>query len=245
MNPGIPLIEQPHLAEDDGDRPNAHRYPLRAQSENALAIAAAIFCQRSCQPATFPDLQILHQRALQHQQLDFTRPPGQAYAACWKVSSAQLCSLSAEQAGVLARAAGPPHRYASAPAQQQPQLKAGRIPSAGRERGNMFPSCCRDVRGRVSSAENAAPDARRGCAGGRATTWLSLLRGLAAGAAAPRGISLGRVGSQALPVRWTSARQLLASGPEAHQRLTSAIGIIVARRRRTCVLLRASLRATI
>ena len=118
---GIPLIEQPYLLKMVIVTERIGTALVR--SENALQSQRDILLQLLT--GDFPDLQILHQRAL-HQQLDFTRPLRVAAGRY----PAPVSSVSAGAGRGLA-AAGPPHRT---PAPAAAAQSAGQSFSAGRAR---------------------------------------------------------------------------------------------------------------
>ncbi len=117
---GIPLIEQPYLLKMVIVTERIGTALVR--SENALQSQRDILLQLLT--GDYPDLQILHQRAL-HQQLDFTRQRG--WRRALKESSA--CFASFRRSRPKLAPAGPPHR---APAPAAAAQSAGQPLSAGR-----------------------------------------------------------------------------------------------------------------
>ncbi len=142
----------------------------------------------------YPDLQMLHQRAL-HQQLDFTHP--------LRLAALRLDGLSRLFRRVPARtgrslaAAGPPQRASAAAAAAS--TSRATLPAAGAQQHVPF-SCCRMRRGKAFSRKMATAVAAG--AGGRRGEFVAALRPLRAGQAAA-GLSRGRCRRRAR--RWICA----------------------------------------
>lgn len=118
---GIPLIEQPYLLKMVIVTERIGTALVR--SENALQSQRDILLQLLT--GDYPDLQILHQRAL-HQQLDFTRP---LRVAALRLEGIPRLFRQFPPEQAEAAAAGPPHRT---PAPAAAAQSAGQSLSAGR-----------------------------------------------------------------------------------------------------------------
>ncbi len=128
---GIPLIEQPYLLKMVIVTERIGTALVR--SENALQSQRDILMQLVT--GDYPDLQMLHQRAL-HQQLDFTRPL--RLAALRLEGAVPPVSPVPARAGRSLAAAGPPQRASAAAAAAQP---AGQpLPAAGAQQYVSFPA---------------------------------------------------------------------------------------------------------
>ena len=120
---GMPLIEQPYLLKMVIVTERIGTALVR--SENVLQSQRDILMQLVT--GDYPDLQMLHQRAL-HQQLDFTRP----------LRLAAPVSPVPARAGRSLAAAGPPQRASAAAAAAQP---AGQfLSAAGAQQHVPFPA---------------------------------------------------------------------------------------------------------
>lgn len=127
---GMPLIEQPYLLKMVIVTERIGTALVR--SENVLQSQRDILMQLVT--GDYPDLQMLHQRAL-HQQLDFTRPLRLA-ALRLEGLSRLFRQFPPEQAE--AAAAGPPQRASAAAAAAQP---AGQfLSAAGAQQHVPFPA---------------------------------------------------------------------------------------------------------
>ncbi len=132
----MPLIEQPYLLKMVIVTERIGTALVR--SENVLQSQRDILMQLVT--GDYPDLQMLHQRAL-HQQLDFTRPLRLA-ALRLEGLSRLFRQFPPEQAEAWLLQA---HRSVRQQLQQQPNQQGNPFPLL--ERSNMFLSCCRMRRG--------------------------------------------------------------------------------------------------
>lgn len=128
---GMPLIEQPYLLKMVIVTERIGTALVR--SENVLQSQRDILMQLVT--GDYPDLQMLHQRAL-HQQLDFTRPLRLA-ALRLEGLSRLFRQFPPEQAEAPA-AAGPPQRTSAAAAAAQPAGQS--LPAAGAQQYVSFPA---------------------------------------------------------------------------------------------------------
>lgn len=200
---GMPLIEQPYLLKMVIVTERIGTALVR--SENVLQSQRDILMQLVT--GDYPDLQMLHQRAL-HQQLDFTRPLRLA-ALRLEGLSRLFRQFPPEQAEAWLLQA---HRSVRQQLQQQLNQQGNPFPLL--ERSNMFLSCCRMRRGRLSAEKMAAAVAANH--GGRRGEFIAALRPLRAGQAAaglPAGAVAGAPGAGS--VRYPAANP-------AHQRLSAA-----------------------
>lgn len=146
---GIPLIEQPYLLKMVIVTERIGTALVR--SENALQSQRDILLQLLT--GDYPDLQILHQRAL-HQQLDFTRP---LRVAALRLEGIQRLfrQLPPEQAEAWLQQA---RRTVRQRLQQQLNQQGNPFPLV--ERSNMFSSCSRMKKASFISRKSGS---RRGC----------------------------------------------------------------------------------
>ena len=163
---GMPLIEQPYLLKMVIVTERIGTALVR--SENVLQSQRDVLMQLVT--GDYPDLQMLHQRAL-HQQLDFTRPLRLA-ALRLEGLSRLFRQFPPEQAEARLLQA---HRSVRQQLQQQLNQQGNSFPLL--ERSNMFLSCCRMRRGRLS-AEKWLQQWLQALADGEES--LSLLCGLSA-----------------------------------------------------------------
>ena len=163
---GMPLIEQPYLLKMVIVTERIGTALVR--SENVLQSQRDILMQLVT--GDYPDLQMLHQRAL-HQQLDFTRPLRLA-ALRLEGLSRLFRQFPPEQAEAWLLQA---HRSVRQQLQQQLNQQGNPFPLL--ERSNMFLSCCRMRRGKTFSRKNGCSS---GCRRWRRGKSLSLLCGLSA-----------------------------------------------------------------
>ncbi len=133
---GMPLIEQPYLLKMVIVTERIGTALVR--SENVLQSQRDVLMQLVT--GDYPDLQMLHQRAL-HQQLDFTRPLRLA-ALRLEGLSRLFRQFPPEQAEAWLLQA---HRSVRQQLQQQLNQQGNPFPLL--ERSNMFLSCCRMRRG--------------------------------------------------------------------------------------------------
>lgn len=202
---GIPLIEQPYLLKMVIVTERVGTALVR--SENALQSQRDILMQLVT--GDYPDLQMLHQRAL-HQQLDFTRP--------LRLAALRLEGLSRlfrqyppEQAEAWLQQA---HRSVRQQLQQQLNQQGNPFPLL--ERSNMFLFLLPDEEGKTFSRKSGCSSGCRRWRRGRA--FVTALRPLGTGQAAaglPAGVVAGAPGAG-------SVRNPAAD--PAHQRL-SAVGV--------------------
>ena len=176
---GIPLIEQPYLLKMVIVTERVGTALVR--SENALQSQRDILMQLVT--GDYPDLQMLHQRAL-HQQLDFTRPLRLA-ALRLEGLSRLFRQFPPEQAEAWLQQA---HR--SVRQQLQQQLNQQGNPSRCWSAAICFFSCCRMRRGKAS-AENGVQQWLQALADGEEGL-CAALRPLRTGQAAA-GLSAGAV----------------------------------------------------
>ncbi len=201
---GMPLIEQPYLLKMVIVTERIGTALVR--SENVLQSQRDILMQLVT--GDYPDLQMLHQRAL-HQQLDFTRPLRLA-ALRLEGLSRLFRQFPPEQAEARLLQA---HRSVRQQLQQQLNQQGNSFPLL--ERSNMFLFLLPDEGGGRLSAEKMATAVAAG-AGGRRGEFVAALRPLRAGQAAaglPAGAVAGAPGAGS--VRYPAANP-------AHQRLSAA-----------------------
>ena len=176
---GMPLIEQPYLLKMVIVTERIGTALVR--SENVLQSQRDILMQLVT--GDYPDLQMLHQRAL-HQQLDFTRPLRLA-ALRLEGLSRLFRQFPPEQAEARLLQA---HRSVRQQLQQQLNQQGNSFPLL--ERSNMFLSCCRMRRGRLSAEKwlqqwlQALADGERVCRCSAASRAGQAVAGLPAGAVA-------------------------------------------------------------
>lgn len=200
---GMPLIEQPYLLKMVIVTERIGTALVR--SENVLQSQRDILMQLVT--GDYPDLQMLHQRAL-HQQLDFTRPLRLA-ALRLEGLSRLFRQFPPEQAEAWLLQA---HRSVRQQLQQQLNQQGNSFPLL--ERSNMFLFLLPDEEGegfqqKMATAVAANPGGRRG-------EFVAALRPLRAGQAAaglPAGAVAGAPGAGS--VRYPAA-------DPAHQRLSAA-----------------------
>ena len=200
---GMPLIEQPYLLKMVIVTERIGTALVR--SENVLQSQRDILMQLVT--GDYPDLQMLHQRAL-HQQLDFTRPLRLA-ALRLEGLSRLFRQFPPEQAEARLLQA---HRSVRQQLQQQLNQQGNPFPLL--ERSNMFLFLLPDEEGKAFSRKMAAAVAAN--AGGRRGEFVAALRPLRAGQAAaglPAGAVAGAPGAGS--VRYPAANP-------AHQRLSAA-----------------------
>lgn len=201
---GMPLIEQPYLLKMVIVTERIGTALVR--SENVLQSQRDILMQLVT--GDYPDLQMLHQRAL-HQQLDFTRPLRLA-ALRLEGLSRLFRQFPPEQAEAWLLQA---HRSVRQQLQQQLNQQGNSFPLL--ERSNMFLFLLPDEEGGRLSAEKMATAVAAG-AGGRRGEFVAALRPLRASQAAaglPAGAVAGAPGAGS--VRYPAANP-------AHQRLSAA-----------------------
>lgn len=201
---GMPLIEQPYLLKMVIVTERIGTALVR--SENVLQSQRDILMQLVT--GDYPDLQMLHQRAL-HQQLDFTRPLRLA-ALRLEGLSRLFRQFPPEQAEAWLLQA---HRSVRQQLQQQLNQQGNSFPLL--ERSNMFLFLLPDEEGGRLSAEKMATAVAAG-AGGRRGEFVAALRPLRAGQAVaglPAGAVAGAPGAGS--VRYPAANP-------AHQRLSAA-----------------------
>lgn len=203
---GIPLIEQPYLLKMVIVTERIGTALVR--SENALQSQRDILMQLVT--GDYPDLQMLHQRAL-HQQLDFTRPLRLA-ALRLEGLSRLFRQFPPEQAEAWLLQA---HRSVRQQLQQQLNQQGNPFPLL--ERSNMFLFLLPDEEGEGFQQKKLAAAVAAG-AGGRRGGFVAALRPLRTGQAAA-GLSAGAVAGApgAGSVRYPAA-------DPAYQRL-SAVGV--------------------
>ncbi len=127
----MPLIEQPYLLKMVIVTERIGTALVR--SENVLQSQRDILMQLVT--GDYPDLQMLHQRAL-HQQLDFTRPL--RLAALRLEGAVPPVSPVPARAGRSLATAGPPQRTSAAAAAAQPAGQS--LPAAGAQQYVSFPA---------------------------------------------------------------------------------------------------------
>lgn len=200
---GMPLIEQPYLLKMVIVTERIGTALVR--SENVLQSQRDVLMQLVT--GDYPDLQMLHQRAL-HQQLDFTRPLRLA-ALRLEGLSRLFRQFPPEQAEAWLLQA---HRSVRQQLQQQLNQQGNSFPLL--ERSNMFLFLLPDEEGKAFSRKMATAVAAG--AGGRRGEFVAALRPLRAGQAAaglPAGAVAGAPGAGS--VRYPAANP-------AHQRLSAA-----------------------
>ncbi|STT73939.1 transcriptional regulatory protein [Klebsiella pneumoniae] len=201
---GMPLIEQPYLLKMVIVTERIGTALVR--SENVLQSQRDILMQLVT--GDYPDLQMLHQRAL-HQQLDFTRPLRLA-ALRLEGLSRLFRQFPPEQAEAWLLQA---HRSVRQQLQQQLNQQGNSFPLL--ERSNMFLFLLPDEEGEGFQQKKMATAVAAG-AGGRRGEFVAALRPLRAGQAAaglPAGAVAGAPGAGS--VRYPAANP-------AHQRLSAA-----------------------
>lgn len=201
---GMPLIEQPYLLKMVIVTERIGTALVR--SENVLQSQRDILMQLVT--GDYPDLQMLHQRAL-HQQLDFTRPLRLA-ALRLEGLSRLFRQFPPEQAEAWLLQA---HRSVRQQLQQQLNQQGNSFPLL--ERSNMFLFLLPDEEGEGFQQKKMATAVAAG-AGGRRGEFVAALRPLRAGQAAaglPAGAVAGAPGAGS--VRYPAA-------DPAHQRLSAA-----------------------
>ncbi len=186
---GMPLIEQPYLLKMVIVTERIGTALVR--SENVLQSQRDILMQLVT--GDYPDLQMLHQRAL-HQQLDFTRPLRLA-ALRLEGLSRLFRQFPPEQAEARLLQA---HRSVRQQLQQQPQPAGQFLSAAGAQQH--VPFLLPDEEGKAFSRKMATAVAAG--AGGRRGEFVAALRPLRAGQAAA-GLPAGAVAGA--PVRWICA----------------------------------------
>ncbi len=202
---GMPLIEQPYLLKMVIVTERIGTALVR--SENVLQSQRDILMQLVT--GDYPDLQMLHQRAL-HQQLDFTRPLRLA-ALRLEGLSRLFRQFPPEQAEAWLLQA---HRSVRQQLQQQLNQQGNSFPLL--ERSNMFLFLLPDEEGEGFQQKKMATAVAAGAAGGRRGEFVAALRPLRAGQAAaglPAGAVAGAPGAGS--VRYPAANP-------AHQRLSAA-----------------------